>query len=272
MDLRKTSRAVFLILLLGLSVAACSYSLAGGVAGFVVTGVVAALFLLGTSTTASGCGPCLSPVVDFETVEEEPDIGPCLTRIPDDIVDDSAETDQTDVGEPDIGPCLSRIPDDVDGPDAVETDVDEPDIGPCLDRVPDDIEADDVDEPDVGPCLEPEPPDADEKDADEPEIGPCLAPPLDIVEPPDADDSDADDAADGETKDAPAGPCLSLPPPDAESSMAPEPPQEPTPALARAAARSEIRERLAKHGVLPPDVAKRLGVDVDTSPDDSESA
>ena len=118
---------------LGLSLAGCSVSGVGGLAGGLVTTLLAGALLPGVGTTSAGCSttPCLSPI------EPELDAGP---------VDGQDDADPEDAVK--LDPCLSA--------DFIKLD---PcltaDFGPCLSDVgPQD--------PDIGPCLGAprEPPDA----------------------------------------------------------------------------------------------------------------
>ena len=247
------NRAIPMTLLvvgLGLSLTACTVSMAGGMAGGILTMVFCSVLALGLSTTQSGCAPdigtsaCLSQVAD-------PDVGPCLTQPPPDTIQADAVdvTDSpdfgdvaclTDVGsEPDLGVCLSQLP---------------PDAGPGLgeDIVPE-MEEDIV----MGPCLQPSQEDVEEME-DDISVGPCLEPPAPDVEDSDANEPDVieSDAMEKE-EDVELMPCLSPPQPDPESEF-PEGADLPEAEAADADDRSAVQDRLMAQGVLPPAVVARL--------------
>lgn len=167
---RRTALALLVSLILASGLVACTgFTIAGGIAGGVLT-LVALVLWLTTATSQSGCAvqACLSLVADGG---DEPEVGPCLSQILD---------VGPCLGAPlDVGPCLSSMPD-------LSHDVGE--VGPCLSPPPPD--AGDEDAGIVGPCLSQPPPDASEEDAGDEDggpIGPCLSLP-----PPDAEvDDDA---------------------------------------------------------------------------------
>ena len=277
----------------GLSLAACSFSVVGGFAGAVLTGVFTVVLLLGASTTQTGCstfhtclsmvppdaedtddgenvevGPCLTAPLDTQGIE----VGPCLSVVPPD-------TDETEE-DVDVGPCLSPPPPDtMEPPDSMEP---RDTVGPGDTSEPADTvkpadtsESKDVTEIDVGPCLSLPPPDTMEPsdtlepdDGDDPDVGPCLSPPLDTNEPADS----TEDAEVGPCLSPPApkdidepetdiGPCLSPPPPPPPSEKQAMAPGSDAPVVEEALTRAEITAKLIADGTLPEDVAARLQED-----------
>lgn len=220
------------VLLVLSTMAACTVSVLGGVAGALVSVLGAVALIAGITTTQSGCdttSPCLSYYYEPDAPDGAADalvqdVGPCLS-IAADAVGPCLGAPLEDV----VGPCLTARPDDV-GP-CLGAPLD--DVGPCL-------------QPrwDVGPCL---------SDAYE-DVGPCLSRAEDIgpcLSPR------QDDVWDG---DAPVGPCLSQPAPDTidgdtDTTMAPGPGIALSP---RDVARAEVRSRLTASGALPDDLAARL--------------
>lgn len=220
------------VLLVLSTTAACTVSMAGGLAGAIVSVLGAAALIAGITTTQTGCdttSTCLSvyyePDAPDGAVDAATDVGPCLSALEDAVGPCLGALEDA------VGPCLSRV-EDV-GPclspplDAVGPCL-QPrwDVGPCLS--------------DVGPCL-----------SDVSEVGPCLSNDIGpcLSQPP-------PDAWDG---DAPIGPCLSQPPPDAtdgdtDTTLAPA-----APSLSpRDVARADARARLTASGALPADLAERL--------------
>ena len=281
--MRRRLLALVAVALLASLLAACTVSLAGGLAGMGLSALLALLLVVTAGATQSGCDtePTSGVVTDAlpdgaDVAGGEIPIGPCLTA----PYDAHAEPEPDAAADMHVGPCLSVMPDSVGpclgapydgyvepGPDAVE-DIGpclsppydawiEPDaVGPCLSIEPDAVgpclsPPEDVwIEPDaVGPCLSIEPPDA---------IGPCLSPPYDAG-------SEADGDADGSTLEIPIGPCLSYregdPPEDDHAGIEPANAPGPTASAAAAAGaepRAALLERFAARGALPADVIARL--------------
>lgn len=236
------------------SLAACTVSVAAGVASFVGTLAVAALLLLTTSATQQGCDPDATSGDVTETPDDTHEVdylGPCLSFVPD-LPEMEADADKDvfgpclgaplDVPDINIGPCLSPPLDvGLDAGDEVDEDV----FGPCLSPP--------LDVPDIGPCLSP-PFDVGPDTGDDVEhdvFGPCLSQPLDV---PDTSACLAD------VLDSDFGPCLSIIPPDV---IEPADGEEDTPDSAEtkaapATARDKVIASLGARGVLPPDVLARL--------------
>jgi hypothetical protein len=224
-NLRQTLFKVCLVLGLGLSLAACTWSMAGGMFGAILTVLVSASLIIGAGTTTAGCDdPGANTSTDTDsTDDQDTHVGPCLSFVP-------------DVGEPDVendvyvGPCLGAPLPDV-GPDSEEPDDKDVFIGPCL-------------SPPLPDIIEPAP-DSKNGDTSDVYIGPCLSlPPPDVSEP------------DSSEKDVELQPCLSLPPPpDDEARVDFQPAKQ---VATRSDARKAIRERLAAKGVIPADVADRF--------------
>jgi hypothetical protein len=272
-SLRQTLFKVCLVLGLGLSLAACTWSMAGGMLGAILTVLVSASLIIGAGTTTAGCddpgantgteNTDAGPSDTGNTADQDTKVGPCLSFVPD-VGESEVESDVY------VGPCLSAPLPDV-GPDSEEPDTL---VGPCLEPpAPDISELDSEDDIYVGPCLSPPEPDISEPDdTADVFIGPCLSQPLpDIIEPePDSKDSETSDVyigpclsppapdisePDSFEKDVELQPCLSLPPPDDEAHVDFQPARQ---VATRGDARQAIRERLAAQGVIPADVADRF--------------
>ena len=258
-----------LIVGFGLSLAACSWSVAGGVAGAILTTLVSGALLLGVTTASTGCdsdsiddggavdaagtdpdediyvGPCLTaPSPDIVENDADIYIGPCLTAPLPDVIEDDADTH--------VGPCLSPPAPDIMAPeDMMEDMMEDMSVGPCLSPPAPDIMAPDdaMDDTAVGPCLSPPAPDimAPEDTEEDTGVGPCLSLPApDVQEPKDTSPP---------PEDIELQPCLSVPPPDVGMSFSPAPEQRP---VSVADARAAVRARLVAAGTLPKDVAARL--------------
>ncbi len=254
------------LVFLGSTLAACTVSVAGGMAGGALSLLALIFVLAGTATSTTGCtetSVCLSMVID----QDVPDGG--------DVADTPETTDTTaakDSGSDTVGPCLSQPLD----------------VGPCLG--PDLTDTTDTKTAaDIGPCLSVAV-DAGKKDVadteDQEDVGPCLSGPLDANEGDAAKDSGSKDAGpkdagpkdagpkDAGKKDTKTGPCLS-PPIDA-GFAAPEWIRDPgadslnTPKNAPPS-RAAVQRKLAAAGILPADVAARLGLPAST-PEHDENA
>ena len=260
---RKIAWTTVCVLFVSSVLAACGgVSLPGGIAGGVLSLIVGAFLLAGAAGTQTGCdgslqvclsplpprdvgvGPCLSDLgigADADAGFSQPDAEPLDAALLDTGVEADVGPCLSDVG---MGPCLSLD----GGPDPRADARADAEVGPCL-SPPLDAGPDPRTDAEVGPCLSMAPPDATAEAA---RMGPCLsmAPPDARVGPclsPDTGMTGTHDSGAGEDPDSGVD----------DVSMAP--PLESVPEVELVAdARIEVLERLAKRGVLPPDVVARL--------------
>ena len=126
-------RSIQIVLIGGiiLTSVGCAYSITGGLIGGIVTAVLTGVLLLGVGTTTSSCESSVSTCLSMIPDSDDPDMGPCLSQPPPDVVGPCLTAPMDAFDDTGAGPCLT----------APQPDTTEPDIGPCLSQAPPDAQS-----------------------------------------------------------------------------------------------------------------------------------